>query len=182
MPNIFESLIATIKTSLDYDTKHPLHTGEVMSCWVYYTALKEFIRYEEVGMNTTIDDELLRLLHDAKKLCESQVKQLESFMVKEGIPLPDLPSPKPKSDPKDIPMGAKLTDDEIVNGISLKVAVAIMNAATTQSQAIRNDVGGMMAKFQIEMLVFGSTLKTIMRKRGWLRVPPFYNPPGKLDS
>jgi hypothetical protein len=182
IPNIFEAIIGTIKTSLDYESNHPLHTGEVTACWVYYTAINEFIRFEEAAMNSTIDDELMNTLKDAKKLCESQVKHLEAFMVNEGIPLPALPAPKPKSNPQDVPIGVKLTDDEIANGVSLKVIAAIMNAATAQAQSVRNDVGGMMALFQVEMLIFDSTLKTIMRKRGWLRVPPFYTPTGSPDK
>ncbi|MFC3883815.1 DUF3231 family protein [Bacillus songklensis] len=77
-----------------------------------------------------------------------------------------------------MPLGAKLTDDEIANGVSLKMATAIVNCATGQAQAIRNDLGNIWVEFQIEMLTFGTTLKTLMRKRGWLRVPPYYNPSG----
>lgn len=122
MSNLVESVINSIKVSIDYDAKHPLHTGEVTDCWVYYTAIKEFIRFEEAGLNTTNDDEVKEMLNDAIRVCSSQAKKLEKFMLKEGIPLPDLPSPKPKSDNKDIPLGVKVTDNEIANGVGLKVS------------------------------------------------------------
>lgn len=33
----------------------------------------------------------------------------------QGIPLPEVPAGKPESDPNDIPLGVKKTDDEIAN-------------------------------------------------------------------
>ncbi|QOR64823.1 DUF3231 family protein [Cytobacillus suaedae] len=180
MPNPFESFWNTLKLSIDNvnESKHPLHTGEVTICWTYYTALKEFIRYEEIGLNTTDDDEVKEMLKDAKKLCESQTKRLEEFMLMEGIPLPELPSKKPKSDLNEVPLGVKFTDDELTNGVSIKVATAIIECATGQAQAIRTDLGLMWVEFHTELLTFGTTLKSLMRKRGWIRVPPYYYPPG----
>jgi hypothetical protein len=182
MSNLIEAVISSIKVSTDYDPKHPLHTGEVTDCWIYYTALKEFLRFEEAGLNTSNDDEVIEMLKDAHKICSNQVKKLEDFMLKEGIPLPELPAPKPNSDNKNIPLGVKLTDNEIANGIGIKVATAIISSATGQAQSIRNDFGHMMLSFQLEMIEFGSTLKRLMSKRGWLRVPPYYFPPGSPDK
>jgi Protein of unknown function (DUF3231) len=178
LSNLFEAIINSIKVSTDYDTKHPLHTGEVTGCWVYYTAIKEFLRFEEAGLNTTNDDELIEMLKDAHKVCSSQVEIIENFMIQEGIPLPELPSPKTNSSNKEVPLGVKLTDDEIANGVGIKVATAIINSAAGQAQSVRNDFGQMMLRFNLEMVTFGSTLKSLMRKRGWLRIPPYYIPPG----
>lgn len=182
MPNIFEAVINSLKVATDYDTKHPLHTGEVTDCWLYYTSLKEFLRFEEAGLNTTNDDEVIEMLKDAHKLCSSQVELLENFMIQEGIPLPELPSPKPDSSNKDVPLGVKSTDDEITNGVSIKVAAAIIKSAAGQAQSVRQDFGQMMLRFHLEMVTFGSTLKRLMSKRGWLRVPPYYNPPGSPEK
>jgi hypothetical protein len=41
-----------------------------------------------------------------------------------------------------------------------------------------NDVGIMFAGFQAEMLKYGASLKTLMRKRGWIKIPPYYVPNG----
>ncbi|WP_042224996.1 DUF3231 family protein [Oceanobacillus manasiensis] len=186
MPNVFEAMLNTLKMSIDNtdkkEKKAPLHTGEVTNCWVYYTMLHEFLRYEEVGLNTTTDDEVNEMLKDAMKMCKPQLKRLEEFMVEEGIPLPGLPGKKPISNGNDIPLGAKLTDDELANGISLKVAGAIIQCATGQAQVVRNDIGYIWIKFQLEMITFGTTLKALMRKRGWLRVPPHYYPPGMPEK
>ena len=36
----------------------------------------------------------------------------------------------------------------------------------------------MRVKFQTELLTFGTPLQALMKKRGWIRVPPYYYPPG----
>ncbi|WP_456276338.1 DUF3231 family protein [Bacillus sp. AK128] len=182
MSNPFEAVWNTLKTIVDHEDKAPLHVGEVMSFWTYLTVLDEAIRYEEVGLNTTTDDEVKELLVDAKKLCESQSQRLSSFMQKEGIPLPPGPKKKPLSEPNEIPLGVKFTDDEIANGVSLKVAAAGMECALGNSQSIRSDVGLIWTEFYAELLTFGATTKTLLRKRGWIKVPPYYSPPGLPKS
>ncbi|WP_261176540.1 DUF3231 family protein [Anaerobacillus sp. CMMVII] len=99
-------------------------------------------------------------------------------MIKEGVPLPPVPDKKPLSEPDEIPLGAKLTDNEIANGVSLKIAMAAVECAMANSQSIRTDVGLMWLEFYTEMLTFGATTKTLLRKRGWIKVPPYYYPPG----
>ncbi|MFN7252371.1 MAG: DUF3231 family protein [Anaerobacillus sp.] len=178
MSNPFEAVWNTLKTLVDTEPKSQLHVGEVMSIWTYLTVLDEALRYEEVGLNTTIDNEVKELLVDAKKLCESQSERLSRFMQKEGLPLPRSQEKKPVSEPNEIPLGVKLTDDEIANGVSLKIATAGLECAIGNSQAIRTDVGLIWTEFYTEMLAFGATTKTLLRKRGWLKVPPYYCPPG----
>jgi hypothetical protein len=182
MSNIFEALLNTFKTYVDNEPKKHLHTGEVTACWLYFTAMNEAIRYEQDGLHTTTDDELMEMLNDAVRTCGSQINKLEQFMLKEGIPLPVLlPSSKPESKPDAIPQGVKMTDDEIANGVSAKVALMILQCASAQAQSVRNDVGLLFVEFHTELLTFGTTLKTLMKKRGWLRVPPYYYPPGAPD-
>ena len=182
MVNRFEAFWNTLKTLVDNEPKSPLHVGEVMGIWMYQTILLEALRYEEVALNTTTDDEVKELLNDAKKLCENQAQRLKDFMVKEGIPQPPGSQQKPVSEPNDIPLGVKLTDDEIANGVSLKIAAAALECAAAISQSIRSDVGLFWTDFYLEMITFGATTKTLMRKRGWLKVPPYYYPPGLPEN
>ncbi|RFU66389.1 DUF3231 family protein [Peribacillus saganii] len=182
MSNIFEALINTIKTAMDEDTQTRLHTGEVTLCWLYYTSMSEALGYEEDALNMSTDGEVLEMLNDAIKTCGSQVKRLEQFLMREGVPLPAMPARKPKSDPEEAPLGVKLTENEIANGVSAKVAYMNIQCATVQSQSIRNDVALMFMEFQAELLTFGATLKPLMKKRGWLRIPPYYYPPGVPES
>jgi hypothetical protein len=177
MPNPFEAFWNTLK-AMKSDIKKPIHVGEVMAFWVYLTALQEMLRYEEIGLNTTNDDEVIDMLNDAYKMCKSQAGRLEDFFIKEGIPLPEHSAPKPRSTPNAISPGIIITDDELVNGVSIKIAFSIVECASVQAQAIRSDVGMIWAEFQSEMLTFSATLKALMAKRGWLKIPPYYYPSG----
>ncbi|WP_430789782.1 DUF3231 family protein [Virgibacillus flavescens] len=178
MVNPFEAVWNTLKTLVDDEPKAPLHVGEVMSCWTYLTVLTQAITYEEIGLNTTTDKEVRELLVDAKKLCESQVKRMNDFLLNEGVPIPSSGDTKPSSEPNEIPLGAKLTDDEIANGISLKTATVAVECAVGNSQSIRSDLGLLWTGFNAELIAFGATTKVLLRKRGWLKIPPYYYPPG----
>lgn len=180
MPNPFEAIWNTLKIAVDNtnEPKSPLHVIEVGDCWKYVATVEEFLRYEEMALNTSTDDEVIEMLTDVIKLCESQIKKISQFMKDEGVPLPDVTSAKPKSEAKDIPLGVKLTDVEIANGIAFKLVTCLQACSLGQASAIRNDVGMMFFEFYIEWSTYGTTLKTLMRKRGWLKVPPYYFPPG----
>nr|WP_255639799.1 DUF3231 family protein [Aquibacillus saliphilus] len=169
-----------MKTAIDNtdEPKTPLHIIEVGDCWKYVTMVEEFIRYEEIGLNTSTDDEIKEMLTDAIKVCESQVKRLSQFMREEGISLPDVTSSKPNSDSKEVPLGVKLTDNEISNGIAFKLVVCMQACAKGQGDSLRNDMGLLWLNFYSEWVTFGTTLKTLMKKRGWIKVPPYYYPPG----
>lgn len=180
MSNPFEVIWNTLKISVDTtnEPKSPLHIIEAGDCWTYLTLMEEFIRYEEVGLNTTTDDEVKEMLTDIVRICEAQVRKLSAFMKNEGIPIPDVTSAKPKSDPNDIPLGVKLTDNELANGIAFKVVTCLQACSKGQADSIRNDVGLLWLQYYLEWATFGTTFKTLMRKRGWLKVPPYYYPPG----
>ncbi|HJV45139.1 MAG TPA: hypothetical protein VJ824_05355 [Bacillota bacterium] len=77
-----------------------------------------------------------------------------------------------------IPLGVKLTDEELANGLALKVIAMSTAASTAAAQSVRTDVGVMWVQFLNEALVYGATLKTKMRKRGWAKLPPAFTPPG----
>ncbi|RTR36190.1 DUF3231 family protein [Robertmurraya yapensis] len=178
MTSIIESLKDLLQISLDDEPKNPLHVGEVMSCWLYITIMDEASVFIQIGLNTTTDDEVVKILKDSLKQCETQSQRFKSFMKKEGIHLPPTSEPRPNSDPNGVPLGTKLTDDEIMNGLSIKTVAAIVHCATASAQAIRNDVGSMFAHAMFEKMQFGASLKDMMRKRGWIKVPPYYYPPG----
>jgi len=73
-----------------------------------------------------------------------------------------------------------MTDDEIANIVAVKLVAAITFCATAASQAVRNDVGIMFLEFQTEAMRYSVILKSVMKKRGWLKYPPEYVPPGLL--
>jgi hypothetical protein len=180
MPN-FKSVLDTatnIIQSLTDNKKKPLHVGEVMSCWTYLAFIGEIIIYEEVGINTTTDTELKELYNEGLKTAEAHKKELSVFMKQEGIPLPSQPEGKPKSDPNAIPLGVKFTDNELANAIAINLVVAADMSAAAASQSLRTDIGLMFLKFQMDKLTIGYKAKALMQKKGWLKIPPFYYPPG----
>ncbi|MFB7305098.1 DUF3231 family protein [Heyndrickxia sporothermodurans] len=178
MINVWETVMDTMKSMMNQDKDQPLHVGEVMACWIYMAGLEIAKVSVQAGINTTTDDELKVILEEDMKLGTSQRKRLHDFMIKEGIPLPSSPEDMPMSKSNSIPLGAKLTDDVIANELSLKIASLILQAASASSESIRTDVGLLFVQFQAEKLAYAIRLKHLMRKRGWIKVPPFYLPPG----
>lgn len=178
MENILETVMDAMKSLTVQDEDQPLHVGEVMSCWMYLAGLEIAKVSVQAGINTTTDDELKAILEEDMKLGNSQRKRLHDFMIKEGITLPSAPEEMPQSDPNSVPLGVKLTDDVIANELSLKIISLIMRAASAATESIRTDVGLLFIQFQAEKLAFATRLKHLMRKRGWIKIPPFYVPPG----
>jgi len=178
MPNYLESILSSVKTMVDDEPQPPLNIIEASHCWLYYGIVNEAIAFESAGLNTTEDDELIGMLTDAQKMCSAHTNQLEKFMIKEGITLPPISESKPNTNPKDIPPGVKLTNDELANGVALKI-IAMSNAASLAAgESVRTDMGFIWVKFLNETLAYGMTLKTKMRKRGWAKIPPDFSPPG----
>ncbi|WP_019412565.1 DUF3231 family protein [Paenisporosarcina sp. TG20] len=177
MSNILESLGSLLQNKLDNEERAPLHVGEVMNCWMFLAAIHEANIFTQIALNTTSDDELQEMLRDSAKSCEKQTKSMKNFLVNEGIPLPPLTEHKPKSETVGIPSGVKMTDDEIANGVSLKEVTAILLCTNGMTQAVRDDVGKMFLQFLLEKVNFNTSLKNMMRKRGWIKVPPYFTPP-----
>ncbi|GAE29961.1 DUF3231 family protein [Alkalihalobacillus hemicellulosilyticus] len=182
MLNVLETFLDSMKSTAVQDEDQPLHVGEVMACWIYLAGLELAKVAVQAGINTTTDNELKAILEEDLKLGTSQRKRLHDFMIKEGITLPPAPEDMPISDPNSIPLGVKLTDNVIANELSLKIVSLIMRAAGAASESIRTDVGLLFIQFQAEKLAFANRLKHLMRKRGWIKVPPFYVPPGSQQQ
>lgn len=182
MPNVLESITDVLKSFVDEEPKPALHVGEVMSCWTYLTILEGAVAIEQQGLNMTTDPELRDFLEKAMAGASSQARRLTDFLQREGVQLPPASEPKPYSNPNAVPLGAKSTDSEIANAVSLKLAASITTCATAAAQSIRNDVGLMFVEFQNEVMTYGVMAKTMMRKRGWLKIPPYYYPPGAAQD
>lgn len=176
--HVIEALKDFIQSLHDDEPKSPLHVGEVMALWTYLTILDESITFEQMGLNHTMDTVLKKTIEKMMGGASSQSLRLKDFLQGEGVPLPPTSEPRPAADPNAIPPGAKMTDNEIANGASIKLAMAVTACATGVSESIRNDVGAMFFEFQTEAMTYGMLIKTLMRKRGWIKVPPLYTPPG----
>ncbi|MBO0962656.1 DUF3231 family protein [Neobacillus sp. MM2021_6] len=173
-PDVLEALKSVVQSFIDHEPKSPLHIGEAMSCWTYLALAAETHVQTEAGMNSTTDPELRKALHEAITMFKSQKERLSEFMRKEGVPSPPLSESKPISDPNHVPLGVRLTDIELANSLKKKVGMAISNCATSSSQTLRSDVGLIWAEYLQELITFLTTFKSLLKKRGWLKVPPPY--------
>jgi hypothetical protein len=182
MTNLLETLGSFLQMKMDNENKAPLHVGETMNLWMFLTTIHEANIFNQMGINSTNDDELLEMLQDSSKACEKQTKQVSNLLIKEGIPLPPLTQHKPTSSPNDIPLGAKMTDDEIANGVSIKDVSIIMLCAAGLTQSIRTDVGRIFLQLMLERITFDTSLKNMMIRRGWIKVPPYYTPSGSPST
>lgn len=174
---MFES-VSNIIQSLTDNSKDPLHVGEAMSCWTYHAFTGNIKGHVEAGLNMTTDKGVKELLQDGLEVISSHNEELTEFMVQEGVTLSNNPEKKPDSDPNVIPLGVKFTDDELVNTVNLNFIIAADLCAGAASQSLRTDVALMFMKFQSEKLSMGLKAKELMQKRGWLKTPPYFNPPG----
>ncbi|MBS4174910.1 DUF3231 family protein [Bacillus sp. FJAT-49736] len=178
MTNLFESALNHFQTLIDRENKNPLHVGEVTNLWVLLTMIEEGICIYQIGLNTTTDADLIHAFINGEQSSKDIAQQLRAFFKKEGVPLPETSEEKPKSDPNSIPLGVKHTDEELANLVSVKVAAQITLLGQTLAMAVRSDVCELLLKIQYEILKYGASFKTLMRKRGWIKVPPYYYPPG----
>lgn len=186
MPNILNMVGSGFKVmeSLIDDKKSPLHVGEVMSCWTYLAFVSSIVTYEQVALNTVQDDDLKGFLKKALKTAKDHKNKLTDFMTAEGVQLPPMPEEKPKESiaPSQIPFGARFTDEEMANTLVINFIMAADLCATAASQSLRADVGLFFLGFQTDKLTLGLKAKTMMQKKGWLKIPPFYSSTGSLPS
>jgi hypothetical protein len=172
--NPFEVLQDTIKPFLD-GKKPPLHVGEVMNLWFYLSGLQQTVRGDQMSYNIVQDPELKQKLEDLiNNVHKPIIQELKDFLAEENVPIPPTTPQKPISEFKNIPDGAKMTDQEIADLLSYNLLVGIMSAARGFTESIRPDVAMMFLKYQMRKAVFGVTLKDLMQRRGWLLIPPYY--------
>lgn len=173
--NLLEILKDTVKPFINNE-KPPLHVGEVMNLWFYLTGTEQTLRVDQLAYNTVEDHELRDKLRDIiENVHTPMIKDLTEFLREEGVPLPQSSPQKPIGDYKDLPEGAKMTDDEVANLLAYNLVVGITAATRGLTESVRPDVALMFAKYQVMKISFSVTLKDLMQRRGWVKVPPYYN-------
>lgn len=172
--NVFELFTDSIKPFLD-GKKPPLNVGEVMNLWFYLTATEQTLRGEQVSFNTVQDPELRDKLEEIINKVHAPIhKELVEFLQAEGVPLPELTPQKPVGDFRSIPEGSKLSDEEVANLVSFNIVLGISYACRGMTEAVRSDVAAMFAKYLMKKAAFAITFREMLRKKGWLQIPPAY--------
>ncbi|SFL78931.1 DUF3231 family protein [Salibacterium qingdaonense] len=177
-----EAIASLIHDYTDKEPKPPLHVGEVMDLWTAYTSFQEAQVLYQVGLNSTTDPDLEHALQKALKSSKADTKKLETFLLKEGVPLPPVSSPKPNSETKAVPKGVQLTNEEIASMVSVKIATSTSFCAEAISTSLRSDVAVLFFEMQVHLMQFAQPFKSVMKNRGWMHTPPAYTPPGSPDT
>lgn len=168
--NILQSLFQTAQ-----QPSVPPHIGEAFNVWTYYVGAKEARVICLMMLNHTNDPDLKEAIeHFVNDVLEPQVKQVTDFLRNEGIDMPAGTGDKAKADERQIPAGAKMTDNEIANMLIVKINGLLMFCFFGLFSGIRDDINAMFFNFQTHVMAQAYTLKKLMQKRGWLLVPPFY--------
>lgn len=175
--NLFEVMKDTFVPFIDGD-KRPLNAGEVMNLWFYLIGTNQTLRIDQVAFNTTTDKELKTKLEEViNEVHNPMIKELTEFFKQEGIKMPDTTPEKPfVRDLKEIPAEIKLNDEEITNLLLYNLYIGINAATRGLTESVRTDVGFLFAKYQMMKMTYAITLKDLMKKRGWLHFPPYYQP------
>jgi hypothetical protein len=180
--NLLEILNDAIKPLIDGE-KLPLNVGEVMNLWFYLTATEQTLRGEQVSYNIVQDPNLKQKLKDVIDTIHGPIlKDLYEFLKKEGVPLPQSTPEKSIGDFRNIPEGAKLSDEEVANLLQFNLVLGINYACRGLTEAVRPDVAAMFAKFQMMKVAYSITLKDLVVKRGWLKQPPYFQPEKYLEK
>lgn len=146
-----------------------------MTLWTFTAAVDEARTICLTMLNHTEDPDLKRLIERSiKDIKEPTGEQVRELLKNEGVPLPPGAPDTAKADPKDVPAGARLPDSEIAQIVLGKLEALLMIIASGMVQALRNDVGIMLYQFQAQYLGEGYALRTLMKQRGWLKIPPFH--------
>ncbi|CAM3905678.1 DUF3231 family protein [Marinicrinis lubricantis] len=170
--NFVEIVKSVFQPYLD-DEKPPLHVGEAYHLWYYKNGIEQTLRNAEVGYNTVEDTELKDKIKDLiDNVLTPMRKEVEEFLKDEHVPLPIVSPEKAVSEYSNTPKDAKLSDEEIANQLSWAILMGIQIGVRGLTESVRADVGALFAKYQMLQMVWGLTMKQLMVKRGWLRVPP----------
>ncbi|CAG7652819.1 hypothetical protein PAESOLCIP111_06643 [Paenibacillus solanacearum] len=178
MTTIWDTVKSMLGSLTDEEPKPPLHVGEVMSLWTLLTIYEEGQLVYEVALNTTTDPELRHAVENAVKESLEDVQMIKQFLIQESVPLPPVAMAKPDSNPAGIPPGVKFTDEELANFIMGKISACIALCGQSISQCLRTDVSVMLFRSMGRLLQYSAPYRALMRKRGWIKVPPYYYPPG----
>lgn len=155
--------------------KPPLNAGEVMNLWHYLNGAQQFLKEEQFAYSLVQDEELKEKLNDLiTNIHRPIVKELFDFLNNEGVSLSEAILEDTARHFGELPAEARLTDEEFANQLLNNISLGITYAARGLAESVRADVCHKFAKFQMMKVMFGISLKPLMEKRGWLKVPPYF--------
>jgi len=169
--NILQGIVSAMQPSM------PLHVGESFFIWRQYVATTEGKTLCQTLLNHTKDPELLQFIRDfLTEIEEPQIKDLAEIMKREGIEFPSLVTDKAMTQGQDIAAGAHFSDQEACHLLIGKVEVLMLYCYLGLSQTLRDDLAIQFSRYLTALARYGSILKRLADKRGWLLHPPPFAP------
>jgi len=150
----------------------PMHYGEIFNVWSASTAAKGMVSFYQAYLNHAGDKDLKKLIEDCIDQAMNEIKECDELLHDNGItPAPTMPE-RPKVNIEDIPVGARITDQEIAAAISADTAVGLVACSQAMSMCIREDIGMMFGKYHVTKSMIGNKSLKLLKEKGWLVPPP----------
>ncbi|MDF2716936.1 MAG: rane protein [Paenibacillus sp.] len=150
----------------------PLHYGEVFDIWSVSIKAKGCVSVYRAYQYHAGDKELKKILGDLINQAELESEESDQILVQNGIaPSPTLPA-RPEAKLEDIPVGARLTDQEIASLIAADNAASLAACSMVMGKSIREDIGALFGKYHATKAALGLKILEMNKEKGWLVPPP----------
>jgi hypothetical protein len=150
----------------------PLHYGEVFNLWSFSTKAKGCVSIYKAYQYHAGDNDLKELLADLVNQAELEAKECDQILIRNDItPSPFLPD-RPKAALAEIPVGARIMDQEITALIAADLGASMATCSQIIGQSIREDVGQLFGKYHANKAALGLRNLKMSKEKGWLLPPP----------
>jgi len=152
----------------------PVHYGEVFDVWAFSMKAKGCVSIYRAYNFHAGDKDLKEILGDLINQAELEVKECDTILTSNGIaPSPDLPA-RPEAKLTEIPVGARITDQEIAALIAADTAASLVTCSQIMGKSIREDVGALFGKYHLTKAALGLKILQLTKEKGWLVPPPLH--------
>lgn len=152
----------------------PLHYGEVFDIWAFSTKAKGCVSVYRAYNFHAGDKDLKKILDDLINQAELEVAECDSILTSNGIASsPDLPA-RPEAKLAEIPVGARITDQEIASLIASDTAASMVACSQIMGKSVREDVGALFGKYHVTKAALGLKILQLTKSKGWLVPPPLH--------
>lgn len=152
----------------------PLHYGETYDVWAFSMKAKGCISVYRAYHYHAGDKDLKNILGDLINQAELEEKECDQILINNGIaPSPNLPD-RPEAKLEEIPVGARLTDQEITSMIAADTAASMVVCSQIMGKSIREDIGALFGKYHLTKAALGLKILEMSKEKGWLVPPPLH--------
>lgn len=152
----------------------PLHYGEAFDLWSFSVKAKGCVSVYRAYSYHAGDKELKKILDDLINQAELESKECDQILLHNGIPSsPTLPA-RPEAKLEEIPVGARITDQEIASLIAADNVASMAACSMTMGKSVREDIGALFGKYHLTKATLGLKILNLNKEKGWLVPPPLH--------